>query len=219
MDVVTLGAALSGAKAYTDATIAPLLGGVHYRGSVNYFNNLPSNPAEGDAYTVKYSGSSGTNPDGTEYVWALDTDDNTYKWIGFSPDTYTKAEVDNLLSGKQDSIVFNTAYDATNNKAATMSDVPAAGSSTPQMDGTGSSGSATTYAKSDHVHPSDTSKQNEVLGSWTAGQATSHSTPAGTDTVLQALQKIDNNQRLDETNISLLSEQVGYAITALEGAL
>lgn len=104
MDVVTLGAALKGAKAYTDATIAPLLGGVHYRGSVNYFNNLPSNPAEGDAYTVKYSGTSGTSPDGTEYVWALDTDDNTYKWIGFSPDTYTKAEVDNLLSGKQPTI-------------------------------------------------------------------------------------------------------------------
>ena len=40
MDIVTLGAALKGAKAYTDTTIAPLLGGVHYRGSVNYFNNL-----------------------------------------------------------------------------------------------------------------------------------------------------------------------------------
>lgn len=104
MDIVTLGAALSGAKAYTDATIAPLLGGVHYRGSVNYFNNLPSNPAEGDAYTVKYLGTSGTSPDGTEYVWALDTDDNTYKWIGFSSDTYTKSEVDNLLSGKQATI-------------------------------------------------------------------------------------------------------------------
>lgn len=48
-------------------------------------------------------------------------------------------------------------------------------------------------------------KQNEVLGSWTAGTATSHSTPTGNDTVLQALQKIDNNQRNDENNIS--SEQ------------
>lgn len=104
MDVVTLGAALKGAKAYTDATIAPLLGGVHYRGSVNYYTNLPSSPSEGDAYTVKYIGTSGTTPDGTEYVWALDTDDNTYKWIGFSPDTYTKTEIDSALSGKQDTI-------------------------------------------------------------------------------------------------------------------
>ena len=104
MDIVTLGAALKGAKSYTDATIAPLLGGVHYRGSVNYFSNLPSNPSDGDAYTVKYTGSSGTTPDGTEYVWGLDTDDNTYKWIGFSPDTYTKTEIDTLLNGKQNTI-------------------------------------------------------------------------------------------------------------------
>ena len=52
---------------------------------------------------------------------------------------------------------------------------------------------------------SDLGLQDKVLGAWTAGTATTHSTPASTDTVLQALQKIDNNQRNDETNIS--SEQ------------
>ena len=62
-------------------------------------------------------------------------------------------------------------------------------------------------------------KQNEVLGSWTAGTATSHSTPAGTDTVLQALQKIDNNQRLDETNISSLQQTIGDINSVLEGVL
>lgn len=104
MDIVTLGAALHGAKSYTDATIAPLLGGVHYRGSVNYASNLPASPEEGDAYTVKYKGTTGTDPDGAEYVWGLDTDDNTYKWIVFAGDSYTKAEVDALLSGKQATI-------------------------------------------------------------------------------------------------------------------
>ena len=54
-------------------------------------------------------------------------------------------------------------------------------------------------------------KQNEVLGSWTAGTATSHSTPATTDTVLQAMQKIDNNQRLDETNISSLYDHITFS--------
>ena len=54
-------------------------------------------------------------------------------------------------------------------------------------------------------------KQNEVLGSWTAGTATSHSTPAATDTVLQAMQKIDNNQRLDETNISSLYDHITFS--------
>ena len=104
MDIVTLGAALHGAKSYTDATIAPLLGGVHYRGSVNYASDLPASPEEGDAYTVKYKGATGTDPDGAEYVWGLDTDDNTYKWIVFAGDSYTKAEVDALLSGKQNVI-------------------------------------------------------------------------------------------------------------------
>lgn len=36
--------------------------------------------------------------------------------------------------------------------------IPAASSTAPSMDGTASSGSATAYARADHVHPSDTSK-------------------------------------------------------------
>ena len=56
------------------------------------------------------------------------------------------------------------------------------------------------------------SKQNQVLGSWTAGTATTHSTPASTDTVLQALEKIDNNQRLDETNISNIQTKTNRII-------
>lgn len=56
------------------------------------------------------------------------------------------------------------------------------------------------------------SKQNEVLGSWTAGTATTHQTPAGTDTVLQALQKIDNNQRNDEANVSSVQSKTNRII-------
>lgn len=52
------------------------------------------------------------------------------------------------------------------------------------------------------------SKQNQVLGSWTAGTATSHVTPTETDTVLEALQKIDNNQRNDENDILSLQGKV-----------
>ena len=57
------------------------------------------------------------------------------------------------------------------------------------------------------------SKQNEVLGSWTAGTATTHSTPASTDTVLEALQKIDNNQRNDEGNISSIKGKTDHIVT------
>lgn len=64
-----------------------------------------------------------------------------------------------------------------------------------------------------------TTYQTKVLGSWTAGQATSHSTPAGTDTVLEALEKIDNNQRLDENNISSIQQTIGDINTVLEEVL
>ena len=38
-----------------------------------------------------------------------------------------------------------------------------AGTATPQMDGVGNAGSSTNYARADHVHPSDTTKQDKTL--------------------------------------------------------
>lgn len=101
MDVVTLGAALNGSKKYTDQVTQSLIGGVHYRGSVSYYDDLPANPAEGDSYTVKYAGSSGSVEDGTEYTWGYDTDLDDYAWISFSKVSYSKAETDSLLATKQ----------------------------------------------------------------------------------------------------------------------
>ena len=48
-------------------------------------------------------------------------------------------------------------------------------------------------------------KQDSTLATWIPGSATTHSTPAVGDTLTEALQKIDNNQRNDEANI--LAEQ------------
>lgn len=104
MDIVTLGAALNGSKKYTDQVAQSLMGGVHYRGSVSYYDDLPANPAEGDSYTVKYAGSSGSVEDGTEYTWGYDTDTSDYAWISFSKNAYSKAETDVLLGGKQPTI-------------------------------------------------------------------------------------------------------------------
>ena len=47
-------------------------------------------------------------------------------------------------------------------------------------------------------------KQDTTLATWTPGSATTHQAPAVGDTITEALQKIDNNQRLDESNISSL---------------
>ena len=89
-------------KSLSDALDVAKLG-IKYKGEVNYYSNLPSSGNQiGDAYTVKYAGSSGTTPDGTEYVWG--TVSGTNQWINFSKDSYTKAEVDALLALKQNAL-------------------------------------------------------------------------------------------------------------------
>lgn len=102
MDVVTLGAALNSSKKYTDQVAQSLMGGVHYRGSVSYYDDLPNDAEEGDSYTVKYAGTSGSVADGTEYTWGYDTDSQTYAWISFSKDAYSKAEADDTFVKKVD---------------------------------------------------------------------------------------------------------------------
>ena len=47
---------------------------------------------------------------------------------------------------------------------ATTSQIPSAYNSTPQMDGVGAAGSSTDYARGDHRHPSDTTKQDKLSG-------------------------------------------------------
>lgn len=72
------------------AEINSLSGGVHLKGAVDYYNNLPATPSEGDAYTVRYQGTSGTDPLGIEYAWA--TYQGTPQWIpiGVDPSVFAK---------------------------------------------------------------------------------------------------------------------------------
>ena len=97
-------------KDHSDKIDAAALG-IKYKGEVNYYADLPNNAKIGDAYTVKYAGSSGTTPDGTEYVWGAVS--GTNQWINFSKDSYTKAEVDALLALKQNAL-SSTQLDAIN---------------------------------------------------------------------------------------------------------
>ena len=72
------------------AEINSLSGGVHLKGAVDYYNDLPASPSEGDAYTVRYQGTSGTEPLGIEYAWS--TYQGTPQWIpiGVDPSVYAK---------------------------------------------------------------------------------------------------------------------------------
>lgn len=92
--------AVKKANAYTDQKTSGLAGGIKYKGAVSYYSDLANltNVEEGDGYTVKYSGTSGTTPDGTEYVWGYDSELQAMAWIDWSKDSYTKSEVDALLA-------------------------------------------------------------------------------------------------------------------------
>lgn len=100
-----------------------IIDGIHYRGAVNYYANLPADAEEGDAYTVKYAGSTGTVADGTEYVWGKL--DGTLTWIDFSKDSYTKAEIDKMISpiAASESWVFKMADGSTVTKKVRVSNV------------------------------------------------------------------------------------------------
>lgn len=86
MDIVTLALAKKGAKSYTDTVIENLPKGVVYKGSVNYYTDLPNNASIGDCYTVLYKGTSGTDASGAEYVWGTNTATSTNEWIQIGAD-------------------------------------------------------------------------------------------------------------------------------------
>lgn len=86
MDLVVLSLAKKGAKQYTDTVINNLPKGVIYKGSVNYYKDLPNSAEIGDCYSVLYEGETGSKPSGIEYVWGLNTATSTEEWIAFGPD-------------------------------------------------------------------------------------------------------------------------------------
>ena len=92
----------------TDEAIANAINalprGLIYRGAVDYYNNLPSENNElGDTYSIKYQGTSGTEPDGNEYAWGKY--DGTLQWIPLGVDSYTKKEIDEQRSSIESDIL------------------------------------------------------------------------------------------------------------------
>ena len=79
---------------------------IHFKGFVNYYADLPNDAEENDAYTVLYSGSSGTDPDGTEYVYS--DYEGSLSWNPWGKQTYSQSQIDTFLSAKQDTVTAGT---------------------------------------------------------------------------------------------------------------
>lgn len=97
-------------------------------------------------------------------------------------DVYTESEVDTLLSGKANSSHTHTIANITNlqstldGKANSSHGTHVSYSTTaPVMDGTASVGTASTVARSDHKHPTDTSRAAQTsLDSHTGNKSNPH---------------------------------------------
>lgn len=92
--------------------------------------------------------------------------------------TTEKNKLSGIASGAQVNVIEvikrnGTALTITN-KTVDIS-VPTPGTTTPSMNGTGAAGTATTYSRSDHVHPTDTTREA------TANKKTSINTSSNTE--------------------------------------
>ena len=76
--------------------------------------------------------------------------------------TSEKNKLSGIASNAQVNVIEDVKINGTSqtvtNKAVDIT-VPVGGTANPSMDGTASAGSATTWSKSDHVHPTDTSRE------------------------------------------------------------
>lgn len=82
---------------------------------------------------------------------------------GVNYDTVGEASVTQVQTSGTKIATVSIDGTATDLYAPTPPTVPSASSTTPSMNGTAAVGTATTYARADHVHPSDSSKQDALV--------------------------------------------------------
>ena len=103
-----------------------------------------------------------------EWIKIPDGQGNLQKvWLRDSQARRDIAQLQTDVSGKADAATTLAGYGITDAYTKTQVDgmipsVPSAYTSNPEMDGTASPGSSTAWARGDHVHPSDTSKQDTL---------------------------------------------------------
>ena len=94
--------------------------------------------------------------------------------------------------------------------------VPAASTSTPLEDGTASAGSSADYARGDHVHPHDTSKQDNVVKKSISLSTTWSGSGPYTQTVTISGYTVTANSKVDlQPDATAIAQLVSDGVTAL----
>ena len=138
------------------------------------------------------------------------------------------SDLENTITG----ITVNSVAQTPVNKVVDIAVPIAETSTTPVMDGTASVGSATTFSKSDHVHPSDTSKQdvlvfntaydednNKVATMTDVSNATSGKADKVTGATAGNLASLDSNGNLTDSNVAASSVIQGVKLAGAGSAL
>lgn len=136
----------------------------------------------------------------------------------FNGDTIMDVTGDNPTSG---TMLTGTRATGNNGETVNGSVVTADPSNTsPSMDGTASPGSSDTYSRGDHVHPSDTSKQDKITASGLLkgnGSGTVTAATAGTDYQAPLPTQTGNSGKFLTTNGSALSWDTVDALPSQSG--
>ena len=140
-----------------------------------------------------------------EWIKIPDGNGNLQKvWVRDSTARRDIAQLQTDVSGKADAATTLAGYGITDAYTKTQVDgmipsVPSAYTSNPEMDGTASPGSSTAWARGDHVHPSDTAKQ-DALSSVQLAAVNSGITAEMVATILPVMGKFTGD--INSTNLT-----------------
>lgn len=121
-------------------------------GKIEVVEELPATGTNGKIY---YVGPTGTGDDKyDEYIW----DSTGSKFIKVGEHSLDLSEYVNSVTQTSTGNYVSSITKSGNNLTVTRGTLPAASTTAPKMDGTAAVGTGTTWARADHVHPSDTSR-------------------------------------------------------------
>lgn len=141
------------------------------RGKVQVVTELPET---GTAGTIYYVGPTGSGEDKyEEYIW--DAESSAFVKVG-EPSIDLSNYVNTLTQGSGNYVTAITK--SGNTLSVSRATLPSASSTSPKMDGTAAVGTGTTWARADHVHPTDTSRASASDLSSHTGNSTVHVTAA-----------------------------------------
>lgn len=120
--------------------------------------------AKSDTLTITAGDNVTITPDATNDKVTIAATDTTYSDATTSMhglmSTTDKAKLDGITAGAEPNVQANWNESDSTSDAFIQNkpSIPVAGTANPQMDGTATAGTATTWAPIDHVHPTDTSR-------------------------------------------------------------